>query len=125
MSMKRTCAISSAISFLTSAGILFARIVRRFCSYIKPATAGSSCGELGAGRTEDRGQRTEDRGQRTEVRGQRSEQPSVQLMLMLMLMLVIVIEIPLATNNQRPTPNIQNPIEEVRGRRSDVRNPAR
>ena len=52
--------------------------------------------------------------------GQRSEQPSVQLMLMLVI--VIVIEIALTTNTQRPTPNIQHPIEEVRGRRSDVRN---
>jgi hypothetical protein len=39
----------------------------------------------------------------------------LQLMLMLMLVIVIVIEIALATNTQRPTPNIQHPIEEVRG----------
>ena len=42
-------------------------------------------------------------------------------MLMLTLMLVIVIEIALATNTQRPTPNIQHPIEEVRGRKSAIR----
>ena len=34
-------------------------------------------------------------------------------MLMLMLMLVIVIEIALAPNTQRPTSNVQRPIEET------------
>ena len=39
---------------------------------------------------------------------------------MLMLVIAIVIEIPLATNTQRPTPNIQHPIEEVGGRGSEA-----
>src|SRR5438093_8347486 len=75
--------------FLNFGGHLFAPTVRRFCSYIKQTSR--------------------------ENGGQRTDQPSVQLVLMLLLMLVIVIEINLATNTQRPTPNIQHPIEESRG----------